>query len=61
MNKLKIAYFLLFAFIILFGTSVYNLIFNNLNNGSYLGLIANLLIMIGMIINIRDLKKINRN
>lgn len=57
MNKLKLAYFLLFASLILLILNIYQLDFNNLQKGSYWGIISNLLLMFGMIVNIRDLKK----
>jgi hypothetical protein len=55
MNKLKLAYLLLIVSIILLVINTYNLDFKNLQNGNYWGIVSNLLLMIGMIINIRDL------
>lgn len=57
MNKLKLAYFLLFASLILLILNICQLDLNNLQKGSYWGIISNLLLMFGMIVNIRDLKK----
>ena len=57
MNKLKLAYFLLFASLILLILNIYLLDFNNLQKGNYWGIISNLLLMFGMVVNIRDLKK----
>jgi hypothetical protein len=61
MNKLKLAYFLLIASAILLVINIYNLDFQNLRNGNYWGIVSNLLLMIGMIINIRDLKNRKEN
>ena len=57
MNKLKLAYFLLFTSIILLIVNIYGLDFNNLQKGNYWGIVSNLLLLFGMIVNIRDLKK----
>ena len=57
MNKLKLAYFLLFASLILLIVNIYGLDLNNLQKGNYWGIISNLLLLFGMIVNIRDLKK----
>jgi hypothetical protein len=56
MNKLKLAYFLLIASSILLIINILNFDFNNLQNGNYWGIVSNLLLMFGMIVNIRDLK-----
>jgi hypothetical protein len=61
MKKLKLAYFLLVASTILLILNIYNLDFNNLQNGNYWGIVSNLLLMFGMIVNIRDLKKNEEN
>jgi glucan phosphoethanolaminetransferase (alkaline phosphatase superfamily) len=61
MNKLKLAYLLLFLSIILLVINIYNLDFNNLQNGNYWGIISNLLLMVGMFINIKELGKIEKN
>ena len=61
MNKLKLAYLLLIASAILLIINIYNLDFKNLQNGNYLGIASNLLLMIGIIINIRDLKNREEN
>ena len=57
MNKFKLAYFLLFASLILLILNIYLLDFNNLQKGNYWGIISNLLLMFGMVVNIRELKK----
>ncbi len=54
MNKLKLAYFLLIASTILLIINIYNLDYENLQNGNYWGIVSNLLLMFGMIVNIRD-------
>jgi hypothetical protein len=61
MNKLKLAYLLLIVSIILLVINIYNLDFKNLQNGNYWGIVSNLLLMIGMIINIRDLNNRKEN
>jgi hypothetical protein len=61
MNKLKLAYLLLIASAILLVINIYGLDFKNLQNGNYSGIISNLLLMFGMIINIKDLKKREEN
>ena len=61
MKKLKLAYFLLILSTILLILNIYNLDFSNLQNGNYWGIISNLLLMFGMIINIRDLRKNEEN
>jgi hypothetical protein len=61
MNKLKLAYLLLIVSIILLAINIYNLDFKNLQNGNYWGIVSNLLLMIGMIINIRDLNNRDEN
>ena len=61
MNKLKLAYLLLIASAILLIINIYNLDFKNLQNGNYWGIASNLLLMIGIIINIRDLKNREEN
>ena len=60
MNNIKLAYFLLVVSSILLILNIYNLDFDNLRNGNYWGIVSNLLLMFGMIINIRDLKKLKK-
>lgn len=60
MNKLKLAYSLLIASCILLIINLYRLDFDNLLKENYYGIISNILLMIGMIINIRDLNKIEK-
>lgn len=57
MYKLKLAYFLLAGSTLLLIINIYNLDFNDLKNGNYFGIISNILLILGMIINIKDLKK----
>lgn len=61
MKKIQLAYFLLIASTILLILNIYNLDFNNLQNGNYWGIVSNLLLMFGMIVNIRDFKKNEEN
>ncbi|MBP4141896.1 hypothetical protein J3S90_08780 [Flavobacterium sp. P4023] len=61
MNKQKLAYLLLVASLILLIINIYSLDFDNLRNGNYWGIVSNLLLMFGMIINIRDFKKLEKN
>ena len=57
MKKIILAYFLLFTSLILLILNIYSLDYNNLQKGNYWGIISNLLLMFGMAVNIRDLKK----
>lgn len=57
MNKLKFAYLLLIIGSVLLVVNIYNLDFNQLKNENYWGIISNLLLIIGMIVTIRDVKK----
>ena len=57
MNKLKFAYLLLIVSSILLILNISGLDFNNLQKGNYWGIISNLLLMFGMIVNIRNLNK----
>lgn len=57
MKNIKIAYFLLVTSLILLIINIYNLDLDNFRNENYWGILSNLLLMFGMIINIRDLKK----
>jgi hypothetical protein len=57
MSKLKLAYFLLAGSTLMLIINIYNLDFNDLKNGNYFGIISNILLILGMIINIKDLKK----
>lgn len=57
MYKLKLAYFLLAGSTLMLIINIYNLDFNDLKNGNYFGIISNILLILGMIINIKDLKK----
>jgi hypothetical protein len=57
MYKLKLAYFLLAGSTLMLIINIYNLDFNDLKNGNYFGIISNILLILGMILNIKDLKK----
>ena len=57
MNKLKFDYLLLIVSSILLILNISGLDFNNLQKGNYWGIISNLLLMFGMIVNIRNLNK----
>lgn len=61
MNKLKLAYLLLIVISILLLIDIYNLDFSNLKNESYWGIITSILLLFSMIINIRDIKNIEKN
>jgi hypothetical protein len=61
MKKQKLAYLLIVGSIILLILNIYNLNFNNLQNGNYWGIVSNLLLIFGMILNIRALKKNEEN
>lgn len=61
MNKLKLAYFLLILCSILLILNIYNLDFKNLQNGNYWGVISNLLLILVMIKNIRDLNNLKKD
>lgn len=61
MNKLKLAYFLLILFSILLILNIYNLDFKNLQNGNYWGIISNLLLILVLIKNIRDLNNLKKD
>lgn len=56
MKKVQYVYLILIAGIILLLLNIYNLDFKNLRNGNYWGIVSNLFLIIGMIINIRNLK-----
>jgi hypothetical protein len=57
MNRKKVAYFVIFASLILlvFNLSEFNL--NNLKENHYAGIASNLLLILGMILTIRELNK----
>lgn len=57
MSKLKLAYFLLTGSAILLTINIYNLNLGDLKNGNYFGIISNILLILGMVLNIKDLKK----
>ncbi len=56
MNK-QLVYFLLITSSILLILNIYALDFNNLQKGNNWGIMSNLLLIFGMVIKIRDLKK----
>lgn len=57
MNKLKLAYLLLIIGSVLLMVYLYKYVFNNFNNKYFWGIVSNLLLIIGMIVTIRDVKK----
>ena len=60
MKKITIAYFVIFAAIILMIWNITDLDVNNLKNGPFSGLISNIFLIVAMIVTIRDLKKAER-
>ena len=57
MSKLKLAYFLLTGSAILLTINIYNLNLGNLKNENYFVIISNILLILEMVLNIKDLKK----
>ena len=57
MKKINFAYLILIVGLILLILNIVNLDFENLKKGPFLGIISNILLIIFMIVNIRDLKK----
>ena len=58
MKKINFAYAILFVGIILLVLNITDLDFENFKQGPFFGIISNILLIILMIVNIRDLKKI---
>lgn len=61
MTKYHFIYLIIVASIILMILNISGLDFNNIELGSFAGIISNLLLIIAMIITIRDLRKKENN
>jgi hypothetical protein len=57
MNRLKIAYFLIFASLILLVLNLLELDFENLKENKYSGIVSNILLIIAMTLTIYNKKK----
>jgi hypothetical protein len=57
MNRIKIAYFLIFASLILLVLNISELDFENLKENKYSGIASNILLIISMILTINNAKK----
>lgn len=57
MNRIKIAYFLIFASLILLVLNISELDFENLKENKYPGIASNILLIIAMILTIYNAKK----
>jgi hypothetical protein len=57
MNGIKIAYFLIFASLILLVLNISELDFENLKENKYSGIASNILLIISMILTINNAKK----
>jgi hypothetical protein len=57
MNRIKIAYFLIFASLILLVLNISELDFENLKENKYSGIASNILLIIAMILTIYNAKK----
>ncbi|PIB32275.1 hypothetical protein BFP78_10535 [Gaetbulibacter sp. 5U11] len=60
MKRFYFTYFIIIAATVLLIVNIYNLDFNNINNGPFSGIISNILIIIAMILTRRDIKKRDR-
>lgn len=60
MKKINFAYAILFVGIILLILNITDLDFENFKQGPFFGIISNILLIILMIVNIRDLKKVEK-
>lgn len=60
MKKMDIAYIILFIGVILLILNITDLDFKNFEKGPFFGIISNILLIVLMIVNIRDLKKIKK-
>ena len=61
MKKINFAYLILIAGLILLILNIFNLDFENFKQGPFFGIISNILLIIFMIVNIRDLKKAEKS
>ena len=57
MNRIKIAYFLIFASLILLVLNISELDFKNIKENKYSGIASNILLIIAMILTIYNAKK----
>lgn len=57
MNRIKIAYFLIFVSLILLVLNISELDFENLKENKYSGIASNILLIISMILTINNAKK----
>jgi hypothetical protein len=57
MNRIKIAYFLIFASLILLVLNILELDFENLKENKYSGIVSNILLIIAMTLTIYNKKK----
>ena len=60
MKKINFAKAILFVGIILLILNITDLDFENFKQGPYFGIISNILLIILMVVNIRDLKKVEK-
>jgi len=60
MKKINFAYIILIVGIILLILNITDLDFENFKQGPFFGIISNILLIILMIVNIRDLKKLEK-
>lgn len=56
-NKILVAYFIMIGGALLLIINIYNLDYNNLRNENYHAIVSNLLVLLGMLFNIINLKK----
>lgn len=57
-NTILVAYFIMIGGTLLLIINIYNLDYNNLRNENYHAIVSNLLVLLGMLFNIINLKKI---
>lgn len=55
-NKILVAYFIMIGGTLLLIINIYNLDYNNLRNENYHAIVSNLLVLLGMLFNIINLK-----
>lgn len=56
-NTILVAYFIMIGGTLLLIINIYNLDYNNLRNENYHAIVSNLLVLLGMLFNIINLKK----
>jgi hypothetical protein len=59
-NKILVAYLLMIGSTLLLTINIYNLDYNNLRNENHHAIVSNLLVLVGMLFNIINLKKIRK-